>query len=536
MSALTGTGTLVRLGVRRDRILVPCAALALTAFSVGSARATVALYPDPAAAMHDLGAVLTSPSTLALYGPASTTSLAGLSIFKTLLVGAILLGLLSFVIVRRHTRIEEEEGRFELIGAGAVGRQAPLAAAVALAAAATLLTAALSAIGLIAIGFPVAGSLGFGVAWTIPGLLMTGVTAIACQLTASARGAAGWALGALALLFALRAIGDTATTQAVQRLRWLSPLGWVNQVFPFARDRIWLGALSLVVAGCLVGIAFALLERRDLGAGLLASRRGPATAPASLSGPGGLLWRLTRPAVLGWGVAIALVGLLYGGLVPQVGRMLADASVRELLAQMAGVPVAQAAGALTSLYAATMIQISAVALGAAGVAFVLRLAAEERSGHGEVVLATAVARTRWFLLHVIGAAVLVTGLSLLLALVMGARGHAASPDAPTVAWTVQAALETVPANLVILGCAALLTGSSPRWAPAAWGVLGLAFLLGEFGTTMNLPTWLSDVSPYAHVTTYPMGQWQWTQVIVLTLVAIVLTCAGLARYRRRDLA
>ena len=46
MSSLTGTGTLLRLAWRRDRVLIPATLLALTALSVGSAQATLALYPD----------------------------------------------------------------------------------------------------------------------------------------------------------------------------------------------------------------------------------------------------------------------------------------------------------------------------------------------------------------------------------------------------------------------------------------------------------------------------------------------------------
>lgn len=534
MSALAGTTPLILLAARRDRVLIPATAIALTAFSVGSARATVALYTDPQAAVRDLGAVLSAPSTLALYGPASTTSLAGLSIFKTLLVGSVLVGLLAFAIVRRHTRVEEEEGRFELIGAGAVGRQAPLAAGVALAVLATLLVSLLSAVGLMAIGFPVAGSLGFAAAWAIPGLVMTGVTAIACQLTSSARGTTGWALGTLGVLFALRAVGDTASTSAGQSLRWLSPLGWVSQVFPFGRDRTWLVTAGAVVGAALVGVAFALLERRDLGTGLLPSRPGPATARRSLGSAGGLVWRLSRPAVIGWVVAIAMVGALYGSLIPQVADMLSDQSVIDVFAKLAGVPPAEVSVAVTAFYSATMLKVSSAAMGAAGVGMVLRLAAEERTGRSEVVLASAVARGRWFLQHLLGGAALVVALTFVMATVMGWRGHAGSTSAPTLTQTLSTALETVPANLVIVAVAGVLVALGARWAPYAWGALALSYIVGEFGATMNLPTWVSGLSPYAHVTTYPMASWDWAEAGSLVAVAVALAGFGLAAYRRRD--
>lgn len=534
MSALSGTGPLLGLAVRRDRVLIPLSVLALTAYSVGSAKATVALYSDASTAMKDLGSILNSPSTLTLYGPATTTNLEGLSIFKTLLMGSVFVGLLAFAIVRRHTRVEEEEGRLELVEAGAVGRQAPLTAAVLLATATTLLIGVLSAAGLAGLGFPVAGSLSFGAAWALTGLVMTGVTAVACQLTSSARGATGWALGTLGVLFVLRAIGDSATSDAGRALRWVSPLGWVNQVFPFGADRLWLAGLGALVGVVLVGLAYALLEHRDLGSGLLAGRPGRARAPRSLAGPIGLAWRLTRTPMIGWLVAMVALGAVYGNLLANVDTMLGDPKVAQVIAQTAGVSVDQLTSAMAGVYSATMLKISVGYIAAAGIAVVLRLAAEERSGRGEEVMATATSRTRWFLAYAVGGLALVALLTLVMAWVMGMRGVAALPAAPTVAQTLQGAAEAIPAAWVVVAAAALLAGLSARWAPYAWGVLGAAFVLGEFGATMNLPSWLVGLSPFAHVDAYPLGTWDWANVLVLTAIAAVLTAAGLTAYRRRD--
>ena len=47
---LAGAPELFRLAWRRDRILVPASVLGLVALSVGSAQATLALYPDDEAA------------------------------------------------------------------------------------------------------------------------------------------------------------------------------------------------------------------------------------------------------------------------------------------------------------------------------------------------------------------------------------------------------------------------------------------------------------------------------------------------------
>ena len=67
---------------------------------------------------------------------------------------------------------------------------------------------------------------------------MVGVTAVAAQLTASARACAGIALGVLAAMFLLRAVGDTADGPA-QVLSWASPLGWASKVGAYGANRFW---------------------------------------------------------------------------------------------------------------------------------------------------------------------------------------------------------------------------------------------------------------------------------------------------------
>ena len=62
----------------------------------------------------------------------------------------------------------------------------------------------------------------------------------------------------------------------------------------------------------LVGVASMLGSRRDVGSGILAQRRGHAEASPRLLSPFGLVWRLQRSALLGWAVAMAGFGLVFG--------------------------------------------------------------------------------------------------------------------------------------------------------------------------------------------------------------------------------
>ena len=84
---------------------------------------------------------------------------------KTTVLYAVFVMALGLVLVRRHTRTEEESGRQELIAATLVGRSAPLTSAVLEATLVMTALGVLAAVGDIAGGLPVPGSLLFGASW-----------------------------------------------------------------------------------------------------------------------------------------------------------------------------------------------------------------------------------------------------------------------------------------------------------------------------------------------------------------------------------
>lgn len=530
MNALTGTGTLLCLAWRRDRVLIPASLLALTALSVGSAQATIDLYPTDEAARDGLGSVLAKPSIIAMYGPVAAENRDALSVFKTVLMGAVFVGLLAYAVVRRHTRVEEEVGRLELVGAGVVGRRAPLTAAMTLASLAVVGAGLLTTGGLIAVGLDTAGSIAMGIAWAIAGLAMVGVTAVAAQLTTSARACAGIALSALAAMFLLRAVGDTAGGPAAV-ISWASPLGWSSKVGAYGANRFWILGLALLLAAALIGLAFSLLDRRDLGSGLFSSRPGPARARASLGTPVGLVWRLDRPSVIGWLTAFVVLGAVLGGLVTSVADMASDPSVVDMLKKLGG-----SAGTITDIFLATELAFVAVAAAAAGMSLALRPSGEERSGRAEPVLASATSRTSWLGAHALHAfalpAALLLALGLVVGLVSGGQG-----DVPGMGALLAASAARLPAIAVMVAVALLASAAVPTWSSAiGWGWLALAFGLGELGSTIGLPNWLIKVSPFAHVPQLPGGDFSAMPSLVLCAIAAALTALAFTAYRRRDAA
>jgi ABC-2 type transport system permease protein len=428
--------------------------------------------------------------------------------------------------VRRHTRTEEEDGRFELVAGGVVGRRAPLAAAVLLALATVVATGLLSGLSLLPTGADATGSLALGAVEVVAGLVMTGITAVAVQLTSTTRGAGGIAVAALGVAFVVRAMGDGSAGRG-QGLVYASFLGWAEQVSPFGANRVWWLVPAAVLTAGLLALADALLQRRDLGAGLWAARPGPGRATPRLGSPLGLAWRLQRGPLLGWTIGYAVVGLVVGSLAGSVDQIAASPGVADMLRKMSG-----GTASLVDAYFGAELRVLAIGAAAYGIATALRLRSEESAGRAEVVLATRVGRLEWLGSHALIAA---AGALWLLA-VAGTAAGLASGASTGVAELAPAALATAPAVLVCLALTTLLFGYLPRWAGLAWALLALFVLLGELGPVLRLPGAVMGLSPFDHLGSLPGGDADLAGLVGLVLCALVGAAAAAAGFRRRDLS
>jgi ABC-2 type transport system permease protein len=142
MASFTGTTTLIRLILWRDRIVLLIWIVLLALLPIGFASSYRSLYPTEA--MRQALANDTNASAeVALLGRVTASSLGGLTAWRWSTAAAILLGAFGLLTVIQHTRLEEETGRRELVGATVVGRHAPLSAALIVTFSADLLIGAL---------------------------------------------------------------------------------------------------------------------------------------------------------------------------------------------------------------------------------------------------------------------------------------------------------------------------------------------------------------------------------------------------------
>lgn len=527
----TGTKPLARLALRRDRITMPIWVLVLGGLPSGLAGSMANLYPTPQARIDYAAGLESNPATAAIYGHAfAPDTIGGLTAMRIGAIGATLAGLMNILLIVRHTRAEEQAGRRELLGAGAVGRQAPLAAAFVVAVITNVLLALVLVLGLKARGLDPTGAVALGLGVAFCGLVFAALAAVVAQLTTSSRSANGISLGLLAAFFILRGVSDASGAGGPHWLSWLSPIGWGQQLRPFANERWGVLLLPLAAAAVLAVAAWTLSARRDVGAGLLADRPGSATGERM--GTFALALRLQRGSLLGWTFGFAVVGVVVGSAAKDVGKVVnGSAAVQKALEKMGG------QSALVDAYVAAMIALFGLAAAAYAVQSVLRLRGEEVEHRVEPLLAGSVARGGWMASHIafafLGAAVPLAAAGLAMGLTHGARVGDVGGQTGRI---LGAAMVQLPAVWVLAGIAVTLFGLAPRLVAVSWAGVGLALLFGQFGSALNLSQAARDISPFTHLPRLPGGDVQTLPVTVLLAIAIVLTVAGLVGFRRRDVS
>ncbi|BCY05332.1 ABC transporter permease [Actinoplanes sp. L3-i22] len=522
---MTGTGQLVRLILRRDRVILPLWVFLLGLLPQVYIAGFEKLFVTDAERIDYARISGANAGFAGLYGPLSGDSLGELVVWRAGFV-PVMIGLAALLTVIRHTRAEEEAGRSDLIRATVVGRWAQPAAALLVTMTGGLVMGLIVAGSMIGAGEPVEGSLAFGTLFTLSAWLFAGVAAIAAQLTSSARGARMIAVLVLGVSYVLRMGGDISAVGdgRLEWLSWLSPLGWVQKIVPYGDDNWWPALLALLVTLVTVPVAFALLSRRDLGAGLLASRLGPAHAGTGLSSPLGLAWRLHRGLLLGWTAGFAALGVVFGGVGTSVVQLAASSSgVTDAFNKIGGSgPVTDAYFATTAGTCALIVAIYAIQAG-------LRMRDEEQSGHAELILGTAVSRFAWAGGHLLFALI---GPALAMAAEGAMAGVTFGADFGGV---LSASLVQLPAVWVLGSVAVLLIGVLPRYAAAAWGTVAVSLLILIVGPLLEFPQWAMDVSPFTHVPQLPAASFSAVPEIVLILIAAAIAGVGLAALRRRDI-
>lgn len=528
-AALAGTGTLIRFILRRDRVRLPIWIGLLTAASYLTLSSFTGAYPT-AASRQNAAVLVENPALVAMvgrnYSPGDYTYGAMMG-QQMLAFTAIFVALMGILLLVRHTRTDEEAGRAELVRATVVGRHAQLTASIVVVGGAIVVIGALTAIGMAAMNvesITPGGSALYGAALAAVGLAFVGITAITVQVFESGRAAAGGAGALLGVAYVLRAAGDVGDGT----LSWLSPIGWAQATEVYVNDYWWPLAIAVVFTAATVVAGYVFSTRRDVGAGLKAPRPGRARAGTVLTRPLGLALRLHRGSLIGWSVAMLLLGASYGSVVSEVDTMMDDSEFfREMMAGLGG--------DFTASFLATISAVLAMAGGIYVILAVQRMRSEETAGRVEPLLATAVGRLQWAASHLVVALVGAVWLLLASGLGFGLTAAVSVGDNGLIGELLAAALAYSPALWVVGGVAMLLFGFVPRWTPLSWIVIIYAFVVVYFGPILKTPDWMNNLSPFGHVPDLPVASFDAVPLLILTAVAAAVVGAGLVGLRRRDI-
>ena len=442
-------------------------------------------------------------------------------------VFAALFGLLGAV---RAMRAEEDAGRAELLLAGTISRhKAFLAQLAAIGAGAAVLWLALF-VSLLAGQLRVGGSayLALAIVSVVP--VFAGVGAVASQLAPNKRMATGLATGVLVIAFALRTVAALPSA-GLDWLRWATPLGWAEELRPFADPQPLVLLLPAVTGALLLIAAGSLAVRRDIGSGLLPARDSAAPRFALLGSPAAQALRSERGALAAWLFGVGAFALLMGVLSDAVTPDVISEDLQRQLEKLGTGSIVTPSGWLGFSFIFFILAVSLFCC--------MQIAAireEEAEQRLETLLALPVGRRGWLtgrlLLAAAGAAAVGLAAGVLAWAGAGAKGADVS-----LLELLEAGANTLPPALLFLALGALAFALAPRASTViAYSLVGLAFVWELFGALLEVPDWLLALSPFHDVGLVPAEPFEATAAVVMLAAALGAAVAAIWVFQRRDLA
>jgi len=496
---MSGLGALLRQRMRRDwrQLLMWVVGTALLAYiSYTGVSQSYGTLEDRQAL---LVTVMANPVILLFRGLPSGADQGAMMVFLIFPFLALNAALMSTFLAVRHTRMDEEQGRAELVSSSPAGRATPVVATAIHGLIANFALAALTTLAFIGTGAGVEGAKVAGFAVGCVGVAFLGIGLVAGQLMRTSRGANSLATWIVVTAFLVGGIGNALGTPSddLQRmesswLAWLSPFGWGENVRAYSDNNLWPAVLALVFGLVLAVAAIALQSARDLGESFIPERLGRAEAGALLSTPTGLVWRLTWGAILGWVVGGLLTGMLSTSLASVVDQVSGDnPAIVAILEKIGG-----SNGSLEQATVSVFFVMLGIFAACVAVQIVSRARQEESHGSAEPVLSAAVGRVRWLVDYLVVAFV-----AMILVVVAGILGAmlglaSAGGDGKLTETIVVTAFGQLIAASVFLVLTALVFVLAPRATIAAgWTLVAVGTVLGLFGALFGFPDWMAKLSP-----------------------------------------
>lgn len=531
-SLFQGTGRLTRLLFRQNRVKILLWLLSL----VGMTWAVAAVYPEIYTTQEDIlgfGATMQNPAMTAMLGmPYELEQFNIGTVFASemLLFTAIAVSVMNILLVSTNTRVDEEEGRLEMIRSLPAGRLSYLTAAVVMIMSINAALFLLMSIGLAVIGAEAMtweASLLYGAVQAATGLFFAGATMISAQWAETSRGTNGLAFGLLILSYIVRAIGDVES----ETLSLFSPLGWTVRTNVFVENDWWPVWALLDGFVVLTGIAFYFNHQRDILSGMLPTRKGKTHASNWLKTMPGLVWRLEKNTVLTWGISLFLLSAVVGAILGDFETYFADMDIIQ-----AFLPESANTAEMTEQFIALFMGIISLFTGIPAVSILLKVKKEEKMGRMEHFYSRTVSRNK-----VLGSYYLVAFCAILVMQFLVGSGLSftasqAMENSLSFGSFMASAFVYVPAVWVLLGVTTLLVGSFPKGTYLVWLYTAFSFIVLYLGNLFEFPEWVNNLSAFHHIPQVPFEQMEWTPLFVLSGLSIALSILGFTGYNMRDIS
>ena len=487
------------------------------------------------------------------YGPSLTDASVVFNTFMMVLF-AVTVGVMNIFLVVRHTRVDEELGRYEVLRSLPCGRlstiNAVMLSVLVINSVMTILLTLSIWISLnIGDSYATFGSaLLWGVNMGVIGMLFAAAAALFSQLSATSRGALSYSFMLLAFFYLLRGMADSSPTE-MGVLGYISPLGLISRTWVFIENS-WLPVfVNVAIAGIFTALAYKICAIRDIDQGLIPARSGKPYGGKLLSSPLGLNFRLLRRSMVVWLIIMFVFMAAAGTALEDVESFVAGNEMyQELMLEhlgllgyveglneeeiLASIQAALATRGMnvTQAYSIFIIRMMALVAAIPMLTFMLKAKAEEKAIRTELIVATATHKTSYlsgfviitFVLAVLMQIVQAFGLSLM-----------ADPEQMPFGVILQYTLSFIPFLWVMGGLTALLVGLLPKYTWLVWAYYGFTFFLLMYGGIF--PDWVQRFTPLSWTSGVLAGDIGWSALLVLTVISISLAVLGILCYRKRDI-
>ncbi|KKI90113.1 ABC transporter permease [Bacillus sp. SA1-12] len=525
------TGRMIRFILRRDRIRLPVWLIALSFITILTASSFTGLYKTEQE-RQAIAETMRNPAMTAMVGPGyglDDYTAGPMMAHQMLLFTAIVVAIMNILLVTRHTRADEEEGRIELIRSLPVGKLSNASASVIVMFTINTILAFIVGLGLYSLqieSMDLNGSILYGSALGATGIFFTAVTVLFAQLSENARGTIGLSFILLVTAYLLRAVGDVSN----EILSWFSPFGWILGTEVYVNNIWWPIILTVGVSLVLVAVALYLNTIRDLESGFLPSKPGRKHATRFLKSPIGLAFKLQRTGIIAWAIGMFVLGASYGSVFGDLEAFFSNSEMMtNLLKPGEGL-------SLTEQFLSMLMSVLSMMCTIPALMFILKLKSEEKANRTEHLLSRAVSRTR-----VMGSYLflsMICGFVMLFLALIGLWSAASSVMDDPISFQVmfEAAMVYLPAIWIMLGLAVLLIGLFPQLTGITWLYLGYSFLVVYLGRLLQLPEWMGNLSPFGQIPQLPVEEINSITLSMLICLSAILIVIGFFGYRKRDIS